>query len=838
MKRIITLVAFVGLSGFRTTLADTLQINGYRVPNYSASEGVRVDYGGTNIYNEFYNCTITGSAELSGDIFIPEVLTYKDMWMAHPNRYYITKIGSGAFSNRLAISSIVIHDKISAVGTSAFVNCISLTNVTLGSGLVELPSRTFANCISLKSISIPENVSSIGSETFYGCTNLSKVCFWGDVPTGMSNSCILDHATTVYYRRKYADSYSAIVSSGQFGGCFVLDDDEFLNAIGQELTKGGVADWFGDYDVSHDGEGAMRSGAIGNEQSSWIETKVNGPVRLSFWWKASSEGYTGEVFDYAYLSVDGEPKGSLDEYQLTGVAIGGKTEWTKVVYDIMDEGEHTVRWTYTKDEIDESDVGDDCVWLDEVSLDPLVTLSFALNGGEGATPETISEFAQAEIALPTTTGFCKPKHTFIGWNDGADTYAGGAKYVAPSSNVMFTAVWRANTLSVPVIISEDVMDGGVLNGASTTISITAEKGTEIHYTLDGSEPTAASALYYGPFVVDGLSVAVRAIAVRNDYFDSDVTAFSFSRQPVGLADCINATGRAVTTNGVAGWTCVFGDAAYDGVAALRSGVIGDSESSVVEMTVLGAGEISFWWKSSSEISRNRKYDYVSFLIDNEEASWLGGEKDWTNETFSVVGDGLHSLKWVYQKNDNGLTQGDDCAWIDEVTWTSTDPLPDVTGDAEVGAVLTGAGDEVRLKAKLDATLAYRQFRNWVDANGITHQAAKDSPNAWLSYALDAPGLMAKATPIVSADVSIDAIMPSDDVSGAFDLLVGIANVEIGTSARLAEVLGVEGATEVNESTFSSDGLSVSLQRTTDGKAKATVMPDGVPPTFFLRVKVK
>jgi len=56
--------------------------------------------------------------------------------------------------------------------------------------------------------------------------------------------------------------------------------------------------------------------------------------------------------------------------------------------------------------------------------------------------------------------------------------------------------------------------------------------------------------------------------------------------------------------------------------------------------------------------------------------------------------------------------------------------------------------------------------------------------------------------------------------------------------RLAEVLGVEGVTELNESSFTSEGLSVTLVRTADGKAKATVTPDGAPPAFFMRVKVK
>ena len=49
---------------------------------------------------------------------------------------------------------------------------------------------------------------------------------------------------------------------------------------------------------------------------------------------------------------------------------------------------------------------------------------------------------------------------------------------------------------------------------------------------------------------------------------------------------------------------------------------------------------------------------------------------------------------------------------------------------------------------------------------------------------------------------------------------------------------MEGATELSESAFSSEGLAFTLQRTGDGKIKATVTPAGSPPSFFLRVKVK
>ncbi len=148
----------------------------------------------------------------------------------------------------------------------------------------------------------------------------------------------------------------------------------------------------------------------------------------------------------------------------------------------------------------------------------------------------------------------------------------------------------------------------------------------------------------------------------------------------------------------------------------------------------------------------------------------------------------------------------------------------------------------RLPEKVVGTAAYWTFRTWVDGKWLSHTAVRDAPNAWLSYALDAPGLMAKATPLASEDIVIAGLEVESNGEGAvatqisFEFVIGDAN--IGTAARLAEVLGVEGATELNGSAFSSEGLSFSLQRTADGKAKATVTPAGSPPSFFLRVKVK
>ena len=56
--------------------------------------------------------------------------------------------------------------------------------------------------------------------------------------------------------------------------------------------------------------------------------------------------------------------------------------------------------------------------------------------------------------------------------------------------------------------------------------------------------------------------------------------------------------------------------------------------------------------------------------------------------------------------------------------------------------------------------------------------------------------------------------------------------------ELAPYGGRDDEEELNESAFSSEELTVTLERTTDGKAKATVAPYGAPSAFFMRVRVK
>lgn len=71
---------------------------------------------------------------------------------------------------------------------------------------------------------------------------------------------------------------------------------------------------------------------------------------------------------------------------------------------------------------------------------------------------------------------------------------------------------------------------GAYSGDQLVVLTDATKGASIHYTLDGSSPTAASQTYAHPLSVagDGSKVKIRAVATADGMGDSDVVSASYS----------------------------------------------------------------------------------------------------------------------------------------------------------------------------------------------------------------------------------------------------------------------------------------------------------------------
>ena len=109
--------------------------------------------------------------------------------------------------------------------------------------------------------------------------------------------------------------------------------DQALDNSNLTWTTGGNVGWYGQTSYSHDGNSAARSGILGNNQQSWMQTTVTGPGSILYLWEVSSA-----LGDYLEFSVDG----------LLKERISGTVPWLNRAWFVGD-GAHTLRWRYIKD---------------------------------------------------------------------------------------------------------------------------------------------------------------------------------------------------------------------------------------------------------------------------------------------------------------------------------------------------------------------------------------------------------------------------------------------------------------------------------------------------------
>ena len=114
-------------------------------------------------------------------------------------------------------------------------------------------------------------------------------------------------------------------------------------------STGGNAPWFGQCDQYYWDHDAAKSGLIDHNQSTWMETTVNGPGTLSFYWKAYSE----PDWDWLNFYID-----NVFQHRISGL-----TDWQFRSY-ALSPGTHTLKWMYQKDGSVSS--GHDCGYLDKV----------------------------------------------------------------------------------------------------------------------------------------------------------------------------------------------------------------------------------------------------------------------------------------------------------------------------------------------------------------------------------------------------------------------------------------------------------------------------------------
>ena len=238
-----------------------------------------------------------------------------------------------------------------------------------------------------------------------------------------------------------------------------------------------------------------------------------------------------------------------------------------------------------------------------------------------------------------------------------------------TATATFTREWY--TVERPVIEPSGI----TFDNVSQAVSISCEtEGATILYTVDGSDPAVNGREYKHPFGIYQ-SCSVRAIAIKDDWKDSEEATATFTRSE-SLSEAANFYGYTMETDDSHPWTVVT-DVSHDGVSSVQSGTIGNNETTWLQSSIKKSGKVSFWWRAACEEADEEEgddgyYDYGAFLVDDVVVARIAGhDGEWHYVSHEIVGGGKHTLKWEYRK-DGATSYAPDCVWIDQVQWIPAD----------------------------------------------------------------------------------------------------------------------------------------------------------------------
>ncbi len=232
-----------------------------------------------------------------------------------------------------------------------------------------------------------------------------------------------------------------------------------------------------------------------------------------------------------------------------------------------------------------------------------------------------------------------------------------------SKQVERTVTRELASVDTPVIVASSTFTG---TKNKVEISCATDQAV-IYYTTDGSAPTIASTRYEKPFCVTG-SCSIKAIAVREEFLDSEVTTLVTTRlwsigETMGKPDHVFATAGDECFVRIDDATAALGE-------SMRSGIIQNSQTSILSTVVVGTGVLSFKWKTSCEEDYpQHEWDHAEFVVDGNVVMKLDGITDWQQVVHTIVGDGMHYIEWRFVKDDEEY-EGEDCMWVSEYSWTS------------------------------------------------------------------------------------------------------------------------------------------------------------------------
>ena len=392
------------------------------------------------------------------------------------------------------------------------------------------------------------------------------------------------------------------------------------------------------------------------------------------------------------------------------------------------------------------------------------------------------------------------------------------------------------------------------------VEITRTLAPTVSCTIDlgGKTVTAASTFKNSLFSVSGgqLTVTIKNGSVSMPYGGSSDTSLQFlfvegitsnsSSADVTL-ECVTGTvfsvyGGAIMTTGSEAHLTIRNSSLSETPASNKPVLYAAASSGVdVIDSVLDASTQGRFWNDTDGSAVYLWYASLSVSGDSSVLKGIGATAISTKSPKTIVITG-----GTFSQDPTGK------GWVDETkytivdnkdgTWTvkpsKVDPLPDpseVTTPEKFAEVMADAADS--LKANVTTVEEYAAFHQWVDANGIDHQTAKDSAGSFFSFAT-AQSEIVDTSVITEETVVLTEFMPTAD---GFRVTLSISasglSVQKGAQPQnLRKVFGVKGGAELTA--LSPDNVDYTdPERNDDGTVSFLVTPIDAyknAPAFFLQ----
>ena len=399
---------------------------------------------------------------------------------------------TGAFSGCWTLEEIVLGEGVPAVPDLCFVSCEALRSVRFPEGAETIGAGALAFCTGLRSVHLPASLSGMGASAFLRCDALEEATYGPNeggtalvAPEGCSlgiegvdpdEGRIVIGVNTPDVRDRiewrHPDGGDALLGTNRFASVR-LDDARRLRVVvvpvalfaldaeNIRLSDPDEAPWNPAEDASAVGGRCLRSGAIGANGTSSVETALVGPGTLSFRWKISaSRG------DACTFYLDGTETGTVETRN------GTMTTWATVTLDVP-AGEHAARWTYARGS--GSPAGEDAAFLDAVDWRP--ELSLAVSSAWGAASPAAGTHAfvygdevEASVSAPAAAN--GTRRVCTGWTGTGSVPASGTEdsltfAIKENSSIVWN--WR----------TDHWIDVAVSGGSTDFVPRWIEEGTEV-----------------------------------------------------------------------------------------------------------------------------------------------------------------------------------------------------------------------------------------------------------------------------------------------------------------------------------------------------------------------